>query len=102
MTSTAMSMVGVVITCVHHRTAGGCGCVSGGTVYCSACGRACLHGGRREAMTVDIRYPSQAQARVWLNGEEVTRWCVYADDQAGLVKLYKHNRSEERRVGNES
>ena len=42
-------------------------------------------------MTVDVRIPSQAQARVWLNGTEVTRWCVYADDQAGKVELWKHS-----------
>lgn len=42
-------------------------------------------------MTVDVNNPKQNRCRVWLNGEDVSRWCCYADDTTGLVKIYKHN-----------
>lgn len=30
------------------------------------------------------------QARVWLNSEEVTDRCFYADGRRGVVRLYQH------------
>jgi hypothetical protein len=31
------------------------------------------------------------QARVWLNGVEVTNRCFYVDGRRGVVRLYKHD-----------
>jgi hypothetical protein len=31
------------------------------------------------------------RSRAWLNGEEVTTRCFYADDRRGIVRLYKHS-----------
>lgn len=33
------------------------------------------------------------RARVWLNGEEVTSRCFYADGRRGVVRLHCHNAS---------
>jgi hypothetical protein len=32
-----------------------------------------------------------ASTRVWLNGQEVTARCFYADPRRGLVRLFLHN-----------
>jgi len=42
-------------------------------------------------MIADVKDPRYERCRIWLNGEEVTRWCCYADDGIGLVKIYKHD-----------
>lgn len=31
------------------------------------------------------------RSRAWLNGEEVTSRCFFADDRRGIVKLYRLN-----------
>lgn len=46
-------------------------------------------------MTLDVRKKSQQKqcqrTRVWLDGVDVTSRCFYADDSAGIVRLYRLN-----------
>lgn len=42
-------------------------------------------------MIVDVNNPRHTRCRIWLNGDDVGRWCCYADDMTGLVKMYKHD-----------
>jgi len=44
-------------------------------------------------MIIDINNPDHTRCRVYLHGEDVSRWCCYADDGVGLVKLYRRNKS---------
>lgn len=47
-------------------------------------------------MIVDVNRlvrPSDIRSRVWLDDIEVTTDCFYADDEAGIVRLYQRNSS---------
>lgn len=42
-------------------------------------------------MIADMNNKNHWKCRVWLNNEEVSRFCCYADDVTGLVKIYRRN-----------